>query len=71
MFVQPLTIGDVTLAPQGQTVRITIAAQHAEARWSLEGASVAVGYLLGWIDRHDEGIVSVLDMTIRELLEGV
>jgi hypothetical protein len=66
----PITIGDMTLTPEGESLRLTIAAQQSETRWSMPGASVAVGYLLGWIDLHDTGLVSVMDMTIRELLEG-
>lgn len=73
-----LEIGDLMLEDVGPRVRLTIAEQRDTATWSVDGASLAVGWLLAWI-AHQPGqsldsVVpdALLNKTVGELLtEGL
>lgn len=67
MTIDRLEIGDITLIPVDDRLLVSIADQQSSARWSVAGASMAVGWLLAWIEAQQGHHLS-LDTTLRELL---
>lgn len=46
-------LGDITLRPQGENIRVEIAEHQSAATWSVLGAEAAVRYLTQWLhERH-------------------
>lgn len=66
-----ITIGDVTLTDHGERVAIEIAEQQDRTFWSRPGASLAIGWLLGWLAREPGSMDALLGKTLAQLLEDL
>ena len=63
--MQPLEIGDVTLTPDGDRLRLHLAEQMHETHWTVAGASLAVGYLLAWIrERTGDPAIQIMAISL-------
>ena len=65
--VTSIQIGDVHLADDGARLILTSDEQQSSSTWTVQGASLAVGWLLGWITKQQGGSRDMFDKTLRQL----